>query len=111
MKNQFDCKEGFPICIPDEWVCDGQGECLDNADESAAACGEPFFTCGEVKMVNNLLQFGKFGCKGTINANTQIYTKNNLAKEIDLHQCRIRFVGLSCPMGMRSDGNFYRFHL
>ena len=38
--SQFDCRSGFPKCIPHIWVCDGESECGDNNDESIATCNE-----------------------------------------------------------------------
>ena len=34
--NEFTCPNGF--CINQNWVCDGEGDCVDNADEDG--CGK-----------------------------------------------------------------------
>ena len=39
---EFDCELGNLKCIPRLWVCDGESECEDGKDETAAACSENF---------------------------------------------------------------------
>lgn len=56
---------GRAQCIPRKWLCDGDPDCIDGADENATIhhcatpqpCGEEQFTCGNGRCINKVKVF------------------------------------------------------
>lgn len=51
---EFHCKSESDTCIPVNWVCDNEADCIDSSDESPDQCGhQPIRTvkCGESEML------------------------------------------------------------
>lgn len=66
-KDEFACTEnkkwGRSLCIPKRWVCDGDPDCVDGADESKElanctatpdTCSEEQFTCANGRCINSV---------------------------------------------------------
>ena len=53
---------GRALCIPKKWICDGDPDCVDGADENAtlhdcpeaANCTEDQFQCGNKQCINKV---------------------------------------------------------
>lgn len=53
---EFTCTSGSPACIPLQWRCDGQAECIDHSDEiGCPECGPKQFKCRNNGCVNGTL--------------------------------------------------------
>ena len=68
-KDEFACTEnkkwGRALCIPRRWVCDGDPDCVDGADEDRVhanctelpnTCTEDQFTCNNGRCINSVSQ-------------------------------------------------------
>ena len=66
-KDEFACTEnkkwGRALCIPRRWVCDGDPDCVDGADEDRVhanctevpnTCTEEQFTCNNGRCINSV---------------------------------------------------------
>jgi hypothetical protein len=65
-ETEFTCKENKmwnrAQCIPRKWLCDGDPDCVDGADENVtlhhcstpAPCGEEQFTCNNGRCINKV---------------------------------------------------------
>lgn len=78
-ETEFTCLEnkawGRAQCIPKKWICDGDPDCVDGADENTTLhfcatqqpCGEDMFTCDNGRCINKVrpgaLQFIYFNNK------------------------------------------------
>lgn len=63
---EFTCVEnkswGRSQCIPKKWICDGDPDCVDGADENTTLhncakqqpCAENMFTCGNGRCINQV---------------------------------------------------------
>lgn len=63
-EDQFTCSDGQ--CIPQVWTCDGDIDCGDGSDETAASCGDD---CGEVnfRCADGECISGRSVCDGDVN--------------------------------------------
>lgn len=71
-QTEFTCEAnkawGRAQCIPRKWLCDGDPDCVDGADENSTLhhcatpepCGEDHFTCGNGRCVNKVCCFCSF---------------------------------------------------
>lgn len=65
-ETEFTCEEnkswGRAQCIPRKWLCDGDPDCVDGADENVTTqhcptpqpCGEDMFTCENGRCINKV---------------------------------------------------------
>lgn len=65
-ETEFTCEEnkswGRAQCIPKKWLCDGDPDCVDGADENVTLhhcptpqpCGEDMFTCENGRCINKV---------------------------------------------------------
>lgn len=65
-ETEFTCEEnkawGRAQCIPKKWICDGDPDCVDGADENTTLhscptpepCAADMFTCGNGRCINNV---------------------------------------------------------
>ena len=61
--DEFNCAKGVPSCIPKNWVCDGEQECLDGRDEEMDLCGENIYLYNYVKNLLTLCYvLGNWSC-------------------------------------------------
>lgn len=66
-ETEFTCVEnkswGRAQCIPKKWLCDGDPDCVDGADENITLhhcptpqpCGEDMFTCENGRCINKVI--------------------------------------------------------
>lgn len=66
-ETEFTCVEnkswGRAQCIPKKWICDGDPDCVDGADENVTLhncatqqpCAEDMFTCGNGRCINKVV--------------------------------------------------------
>lgn len=66
---EFTCQEnkawGRSQCIPKKWICDGDPDCVDGADENITLhncptpqpCGEDMYTCENGRCINKVSKY------------------------------------------------------
>lgn len=68
-ETEFTCTEnkawGRAQCIPKKWICDGDPDCVDGADENSTLhscstqqpCANDMFTCGNGRCINKVSKY------------------------------------------------------